>query len=53
MLRHLDDPSTIGPNMSVALVTTFYGSMLANVVFITNGSKTKKLEVNQKYWLRN
>lgn len=30
MLKNLDDPSTIGPNMSVALITTLYGSMLAN-----------------------
>lgn len=33
MLRNLDDMSTLGPNMSVALVTTFYGTMLANLVF--------------------
>lgn len=30
MLKNLSDPDTIGPNMSVALVTTLYGSMLAN-----------------------
>lgn len=30
MLQGLDDPSTVGPSMSVALVTTFYGSVLAN-----------------------
>lgn len=41
MLRYLDDPSTIGPNMSVALVTTFYGSMLANVVFLPMAQKLK------------
>lgn len=41
MLRHLDDPSSIGPNMSVALVTTFYGSMLANVVFLPLAQKLK------------
>lgn len=33
MLTSLDDMSTLGPNMSVALITTFYGSMLANLVF--------------------
>ena len=32
MLGNLDDPSTIGPAMSIALVTTFYGSILANLV---------------------
>ncbi|MCM1495352.1 MAG: motility protein A [Bacteroides sp.] len=32
MLRDLSDPDTIGPNMAVALITTLYGSMLANWV---------------------
>jgi len=41
MLRYLDDPSAIGPNMSVALVTTFYGSVLANVVFLPLAQKLK------------
>lgn len=30
MLKDLDDPSSIGPNMAVALLTTLYGSMIAN-----------------------
>jgi len=33
MLRQLDDPSTLGPSMAVALVTTFYGVVLANLLF--------------------
>lgn len=35
MLKNLDaaDMSTLGPSMSVALITTFYGSLLAHVVF--------------------
>ncbi len=33
MLQQMDDPSSIGPSMSVALLTTFYGSFLANVLF--------------------
>lgn len=32
MLRTLDKPSTIGPAMSVALITTFYGAVIANLV---------------------
>lgn len=32
MLQNLSDPSTIGPSMAVALLTTFYGSLLANWV---------------------
>ncbi len=30
MLQALDDPAAIGPNMAVALITTLYGSLLAN-----------------------
>ncbi len=30
MLGSLNDPSTLGPNMSVALITTLYGAVLAN-----------------------
>ncbi|MFA5575811.1 MAG: MotA/TolQ/ExbB proton channel family protein [Tissierellaceae bacterium] len=41
MLQHMDDPSAIGPNMSVALVTTFYGSALANVFFLPLAQKLK------------
>lgn len=32
LLKALDDPSAIGPAMALALVTTFYGSVLANFV---------------------
>ncbi len=41
MLRMLDDPSSIGPNMAVALVTTFYGSILANLFFTPTANKLK------------
>ena len=34
MLAGLDDPSTIGPKMAVALLTTFYGALLANLIFL-------------------
>lgn len=33
MLGGLDDPSTIGPKMAVALITTLYGSCMANILF--------------------
>ncbi len=32
MLRNLSDPGSLGPSMAVALITTFYGAILANVV---------------------
>lgn len=31
MLGDMDDPSSIGPAMAVALLTTFYGALLANL----------------------
>ncbi|GAE32398.1 flagellar motor protein MotP [Halalkalibacter hemicellulosilyticus] len=39
MLQNLDDPSTLGPNMAVALLTTLYGIVLANLVFIPMANK--------------
>ena len=30
MLQNLNDVATIGPNMAVALITTLYGSLIAN-----------------------
>ncbi|OHC74787.1 MAG: flagellar motor protein MotA [Rhodospirillales bacterium RIFCSPLOWO2_12_FULL_58_28] len=42
MLGHLDDPSTIGPSMAVALLTTFYGAVLANIVFLPLASKLER-----------
>ena len=32
MLANLSDPATIGPNMAIAILTTLYGSMIANVL---------------------
>jgi len=34
MMLKLDDPSAIGPSMAVALITTFYGAIFANLVFM-------------------
>lgn len=39
MLKNLDDPTSLGPNMAVALLTTFYGSLLANLVFLPMAAK--------------
>lgn len=41
MLKDLDDPDSIGPQMSVALLTTFYGSYLANGIFLPLAQKLK------------
>lgn len=41
MLKLLDDPSSIGPNMAVALITTLYGSLLANWIAIPIATKLR------------
>jgi chemotaxis protein MotA len=42
MLQSMSDPSTIGPSMAVALLTTFYGSVMANIIFLPMAGKLKK-----------
>ncbi len=42
LLGQLDDPSKIGPSMAVALITTFYGSVLANFVCTPISNKLAK-----------
>lgn len=42
MLRQLNDPSTIGPSMALALVTTFYGAFLAYVIATPIANKLKR-----------
>jgi chemotaxis protein MotA len=39
MLSNMDDPKSIGPAMAVALLTTLYGAMLANMVAIPFADK--------------
>lgn len=41
MLANLSDVSSVGPNMAVALVTTFYGSVLANWICTPVANKLK------------
>lgn len=41
MLKNIDDPSSLGPGMAVALITTFYGSLLANLIFTPLSGKLK------------
>lgn len=42
MLGTLDDPGSIGPSMAVALLTTFYGAVLANMVFSPLAAKLER-----------
>lgn len=42
MLQNLSDPAAIGPAMAVALLTTFYGSLLANIVGVPIANKLQQ-----------
>lgn len=39
MLKDMDDPANIGPAMAIALLTTFYGVALAQVIFLPMADK--------------
>ncbi|MDX8389614.1 MAG: MotA/TolQ/ExbB proton channel family protein [Mariprofundaceae bacterium] len=41
MLQNMEDPASIGPSMSVALLTTFYGALMANIIFLPMAGKLK------------
>jgi chemotaxis protein MotA len=47
MLANMDDPKTIGPAMALALLTTLYGSMMANMLMIPIGDKCS-LRMNEE-----
>lgn len=47
MLYEMDDPSSIGPSMAVALITTLYGSMLANWICAPVAGKLKLNNANE------
>ncbi|MFN7039510.1 MAG: motility protein A [Alphaproteobacteria bacterium] len=42
MLGNLSDPSKLGPSMAIALLTTFYGAVLAYVLFFPMASKIER-----------
>lgn len=48
MLSNLSDPSSIGSGMAVALLTTLYGSLLANVFALPLSDKLGKNTIEQK-----
>ncbi|MBR9979402.1 MAG: MotA/TolQ/ExbB proton channel family protein, partial [Desulfatitalea sp.] len=41
MLMQMQDPSAIGAPMAVALLTTFYGTVLANLLFLPIAGKLR------------
>jgi chemotaxis protein MotA len=47
MLQNLSDPSMIGQGMATALLTTLYGAMLSNMVFLPFSGKLEVLASNE------
>jgi chemotaxis protein MotA len=47
MLLNLEDKSALGPNMAVALITTLYGAIIANLVCIPIAGKLKTSDANE------
>ncbi|BCV37350.1 flagellar motor protein PomA [Shewanella algae] len=52
MLSNMDDPKSIGPAMAVALLTTLYGAIIANMVAIPIADKLA-LRMNEEMLNRN
>ncbi len=51
MLLKMDDPSAIGPQMAVALLTTLYGSLIANLIALPIADKLgerSEMEIQSK-----
>lgn len=48
MLANLSDPTTIGPAMAVAILTTFYGALLSNLLFLPLAGKLKARSMQEE-----
>ena len=48
MMAKMDDPKAIGPAMALALLTTLYGSVFANVIFLPVADKLKYRSSNEQ-----
>jgi chemotaxis protein MotA len=47
MLGNMSDPKSIGPAMAIALLTTLYGAVIANVICIPLNQKLAKLDKSE------
>lgn len=47
MLQNLNDPAKIGPSMATALLTTFYGALLAYVLFLPLAGKLRARSMDE------
>lgn len=51
MLMNLSDPSKIGPGMAVAILTSFYGSVLSTLIFVPIAAKLKARTLQEELHL--
>lgn len=49
MMANLSDTASIGKGMALALITTFYGSIVANVIAMPMGSKLKVINQEELF----
>ncbi|MCL2557115.1 MAG: MotA/TolQ/ExbB proton channel family protein [Treponema sp.] len=47
MLQNLEDRASIGPNMALAIITTLYGSLVANVMAVPFSTKLKSQSLQE------
>jgi chemotaxis protein MotA len=48
MLKGLTDPAAIGQGMSVALMATFYGVLLAGLIFLPMAGKVRTMDLDER-----
>ena len=44
MLGNLNDPTTLGPSLSIALITTLYGVLFQRLIFVPTADKVQQRE---------
>jgi chemotaxis protein MotA len=47
MMKNLEDKASVGPNMALALITTLYGSILANALLMPMTGKLKSMDAEE------
>ena len=52
MLQQMNEPTTIGPAMAIALITTFYGAIMSNVIFMPLSGKLKRKSEKEIFYKR-
>ena len=51
MLADLSDPDSLGPAMAVAILTTFYGALIANLIFLPMSGKLRARAMQEEVHL--